>query len=49
VETFYAYNNPTPWKPSILESEQVQKLADEYFLLNTCGTDTHGLSLLQRL
>ncbi len=49
VETFYAYNNPNPWQPSILESEQVQKLADEYFLFNTCGTDTHGLSLLQRL
>ncbi|WP_373528689.1 PHP domain-containing protein [Nostoc sp.] len=49
VETFYAYNNPNPWKPSTLESEQVQKLADEYFLLNTCGTDSHGLSLLQRL
>ncbi|MEH2462287.1 PHP domain-containing protein [Nostoc sp.] len=49
VETFYAYNNPNPWKPSALESEQVQKLADEYFLFNTCGTDTHGLSLLQRL
>ena len=49
VESFYAYNNPNPWKPSTLESEQVQKLADEYFLLNTCGTDTHGLSLLQRL
>ncbi|MEH2311226.1 MAG: PHP domain-containing protein [Nostoc sp.] len=49
VETFYAYNNPNPWKPSTLESEQVQKLADEYFLFNTCGTDTHGLSLLQRL
>ncbi|MEH1809152.1 PHP domain-containing protein [Nostoc sp.] len=49
VETFYAYNNPNPWKPSVLESEQVQKLADEYFLFNTCGTDSHGLSLLQRL
>ena len=49
VETFYAYNNPNPWKPSVVESEQVQKLADEYFLFNTCGTDTHGLSLLQRL
>ncbi|MFN6466236.1 MAG: PHP domain-containing protein [Nostoc sp. DedVER02] len=49
VETFYAYNNPKPWQPSVLESEQVQKLADEYFLFNTCGTDTHGLSLLQRL
>ncbi|AVH71033.1 PHP domain-containing protein [Nostoc sp. 'Lobaria pulmonaria (5183) cyanobiont'] len=49
VETFYAYNNPNPWKPSTSESEQVQKLADEYFLFNTCGTDSHGLSLLQRL
>ncbi|MBE9038190.1 PHP domain-containing protein [aff. Roholtiella sp. LEGE 12411] len=49
VETFYAYNNPNPWQPSALESQQVQKLASEYSLFNTCGTDTHGLSLLQRL
>ncbi|MBR8838971.1 MAG: PHP domain-containing protein [Stigonema ocellatum SAG 48.90 = DSM 106950] len=49
VETFYAYNNPNPWRPSALESLQVQQLAGEYGLFNTCGTDTHGLSLLQRL
>ncbi|RCJ20359.1 phosphatase [Nostoc minutum NIES-26] len=49
VETFYAYNNPSPWRPSALESQQVQKLAGEYGLFNTCGTDTHGLNLLQRL
>ncbi|ARV62436.1 phosphatase [Nostocales cyanobacterium HT-58-2] len=49
VETFYAYNNPNPWKPSAIESMQVQKLASECGLLNTCGTDTHGLNLLQRL
>lgn len=49
VETFYAYNNPNPWKPSAVESMQVQQLASEYGLLNTCGTDTHGLNLLQRL
>jgi predicted metal-dependent phosphoesterase TrpH len=49
VETFYAYNNPNPWKPSARESEQVQQLATEYGLFNTCGTDTHGLNLLQRL
>jgi predicted metal-dependent phosphoesterase TrpH len=35
VETFYAYNNPKPWRPSILESEQVQKLAGEFGLFNT--------------
>ena len=49
LETFYAYNNPKPWIPSALESKQVQHLAEEYSLFNTCGTDTHGVSLLQRL
>lgn len=49
VETFYAYNNPSPWKPSDLQSQQVKQLACEYSLLDTCGTDTHGLSLLKRL
>ncbi len=49
VETYYAYNNPSPWQPSPRETLQVQHLAATYGLLNTCGTDTHGLSLLQRL
>ncbi|MBO3457645.1 PHP domain-containing protein [Aetokthonos hydrillicola Thurmond2011] len=49
VETFYAYNNPNPWKPSASESKQVEQLAIEYELYNTCGTDTHGHSLLHRL
>lgn len=49
VETFYAYNNPHPWQPSPTETKQAQKLAAMYNLLNTCGTDTHGLSLIQRL
>ncbi|MGM3305526.1 PHP domain-containing protein [Anabaena sp. WFMT] len=49
VEAFYAYNNPNPWKPSPVVSEEVQLLAAEFGLFNTCGTDTHGLNLLQRL
>lgn len=49
VETYYAYNNPNPWYPSPVQTEQVQRLSSTYGLLNTCGTDTHGLSLLQRL
>ncbi len=49
VETYYAYNNPNPWRPSPVETQQIQQLAAIYGLLNTCGTDTHGLSLLQRL
>jgi predicted metal-dependent phosphoesterase TrpH len=49
VETYYAYNNPNPWQPSPTQTEQVKALSAVYKLLNTCGTDTHGLSLLQRL
>ncbi|MBW4440976.1 MAG: PHP domain-containing protein [Plectolyngbya sp. WJT66-NPBG17] len=49
VETFYAYNNPKPWKPSPKETERVTQLRTKYDLLSSCGTDTHGMSLLQRL
>lgn len=49
VETFYAYSNPKPWKPSIVETQEVQELAEKFNLFNTCGTDTHGVNLLQRL
>ncbi len=49
VETYYAYNNPKPWRPSPEETQQVRQLSAKYRLLNTCGTDSHGLSLLQRL
>ncbi|MBD2091715.1 PHP domain-containing protein [Microcoleus sp. FACHB-1515] len=49
VEAFYAYSNPTPWKPSPQQTHEVRSLSANYHLLNTCGTDTHGRSLLQRL
>ena len=49
VETYYAYNNPQPWQPSPEQTKRVQGLGATFNLLNTCGTDTHGLSLLQRL
>jgi predicted metal-dependent phosphoesterase TrpH len=49
VETYYAYNNPSPWKASPQQTQQVKALAEAYQLLSTCGTDTHGLNLLQRL
>jgi len=49
VETFYAYNNPKPWKASEVETEEVQQLAEKFELFNTCGTDTHGVNLLYRL
>lgn len=49
VETFYAYNNPKPWKPSPKETDRVTQLKSKFALLSSCGTDTHGMSLLQRL
>ncbi len=49
VETYYAYDNPNPWRTSPAQTHRVAQLSQEYQLLSTCGTDTHGLSLLQRL
>lgn len=48
IETYYSYNNPNPWQPSSTQTRQKQELAATYSILNTCGTDTHGLNLLQR-
>jgi predicted metal-dependent phosphoesterase TrpH len=49
VETYYAYNNPNPWQPSPKQTALVKELAENYGLLGTCGTDSHGLSLLIRI
>jgi predicted metal-dependent phosphoesterase TrpH len=49
AEAYYAYNNPKPWKPSPLETEKVIDLAKHYNLYTTCGTDSHGRSLLYRI
>ena len=49
VEAYYAYGNPKPWKPSPRQTKKVQRLSKKYDLFTTCGTDTHGLSLLRRI
>lgn len=49
VEAYYAYNNPEYWQPSPNQTQKVKQLSATYNLLNTCGTDTHGLNLLRRL
>jgi predicted metal-dependent phosphoesterase TrpH len=49
VETYYAYGNPHPWRPSLKQSEVIKQQAGKYKLFNTCGTDTHGSNLLVRL
>ncbi|MEO0828448.1 MAG: PHP domain-containing protein [Cyanobacteria bacterium J06639_16] len=49
VEAYYAYDNPTTWRPSPEKTETVEALAKQFDLLKTCGTDTHGNSLLKRI
>lgn len=49
IETYYAYANPSPWTPSPVQMQEVQQMGTAHHLLHTCGTDTHGLNLLQRL
>lgn len=49
VEAYYAYGNTQPWKPSKVQTEQVKQLAMQYNLDTTCGTDSHGLNLCQRI
>ncbi len=49
VETYYAYDNPSPWRPSPEPTQVVYELGEAHGLVHTCGTDTHGLNLLTRL
>lgn len=49
VETYYAYDNPSPWRPSPEPTLLVHQLAEHHGLFHTCGTDTHGIDLLKRL
>mgnify|MGYP000332740678 CR=1 FL=1 len=49
VETFYCYGNKDPWQPSPAQTKALIQLASQYGLLQTCGTDTHGLDIRRRL
>ena len=49
VEAYYAYGRPNPWLPTPNKTEEALKLALRHNLYTTCGTDSHGLSLLTRV
>ncbi|MEO0948176.1 MAG: PHP domain-containing protein [Cyanobacteria bacterium J06641_5] len=49
IEAYYAYRSRDPWRPSMPQTKQVRELGDRFGLLNTCGTDTHGMNLLRRI
>ena len=48
IEVWYDYDLRERWQPSHFICEKVDKLAQDYGMLKTCGTDTHGYSLLGR-
>jgi predicted metal-dependent phosphoesterase TrpH len=49
VEAYYAYGNPKPWTCSPKQTQTVKELAALYGLFTTCGTDSHGLTIFERL
>jgi hypothetical protein len=49
VEAYYAYGNPKQWQPCAEQTPRIEALAERHRLLTTCGTDTHGSSLLRRI
>lgn len=49
LETFYAYGNPKPWQSSPPQESEITRFSALYGLFNTCGTDSHGDSILCRL
>ncbi len=49
LETYYAYGNPDPWHPTDPQCEEVRQFAQRHNLLQSCGTDTHGLNLRKRI
>jgi predicted metal-dependent phosphoesterase TrpH len=49
VETYYCYANSDPWVSSPAQTRIVKDLAETYGLLQTCGTDSHGVSILKRI
>ena len=48
VETWYDYERSATWQPSKFVCESIFKQAKLLDLLSTCGTDTHGISLIRR-
>ena len=48
VETWYNYERANNWIPSEFVCDKIFDCANSYSLLSTCGTDSHGVSLLRR-
>ena len=49
IETYYAYDNPSFWRPCPKKTPLMQRLVKTFGILSTCGTDTHGKTITRRL
>ncbi|WP_404784239.1 PHP domain-containing protein [Altericista sp. CCNU0014] len=49
VEAYYCYGNIDPWQSSPDQTQRILELSQAYGLLTSCGTDSHGLSILKRI
>ncbi|NJN23146.1 MAG: hypothetical protein HC810_00365 [Acaryochloridaceae cyanobacterium RL_2_7] len=49
IETYYCYSRGVPWEPSEPQTTELRQMGDRHNLLMSCGTDTHGLDMTQRL
>ncbi len=48
VEVWYDYERSHVWRSSPFVCEKISDLVNRLGMLSTCGTDTHGLSLMHR-
>ncbi len=48
IEVWYDYEHSEEWNYTSLICDSINKLTTRYNLLKSCGTDTHGYSLLGR-
>ena len=48
VEVWYDYELKEKWEPSLFVCSQIDQLTNKYSMLKSCGTDSHGHSILGR-
>jgi len=48
IEVWYDYSLGKRWKPSEFICEEVEKITDKFGMLKSCGTDSHGYTLIGR-
>ena len=48
IEVWYDYSLSEKWKASPFICDEIDKLTTNFGMLKTCGTDSHGFSLLGR-